>query len=46
MVLGVFKKVLGDYNEKELRKLRPYVAQVNEREAETMLVNLKDRLEV
>jgi len=35
MVLGVFKKVLGDYNEKELRKLWPLVVEVNDWDAET-----------
>ncbi|HSP56118.1 MAG TPA: preprotein translocase subunit SecA, partial [Dehalococcoidia bacterium] len=34
MVLGVFKKVLGDYNEKELRKLWPLALEVNEWEEE------------
>ncbi len=35
MVLGVLKKVLGDYNEKELRKLWPPAVEVNEWEEET-----------
>jgi preprotein translocase subunit SecA len=35
MVLGIVKKVLGDYNEKELRKLWPLVAAVNEWDEET-----------
>src|SRR3990170_6847721 len=34
MVLGIVKKVLGDYNEKELRKLWPVVVEVNELEEE------------
>jgi len=34
MVLGIVKKVLGDYNEKELRKLWPLAAEVNEWEEE------------
>ncbi len=34
MVLSVFKKVLGDYNEKELRKLWPPAVEVNELEEE------------
>ena len=34
MVLGIFKKVLGDYNEKELRRLWPTAVEVNEWEEE------------
>ncbi len=35
MVLGTIKRALGgDYNEKELRKLRPIAQQVNERAEE------------
>ncbi len=34
MVLSVFKKVLGDYNEKELKKLWPLAVEVNEWEEE------------
>ncbi|MDO8614435.1 MAG: preprotein translocase subunit SecA [Dehalococcoidia bacterium] len=34
MVLSVFRKVLGDYNEKELRKLWPTVVETNDREEE------------
>ena len=35
MVLGILKKVVGDYNEKELKKLWPPVAEISELEAET-----------
>src|SRR5438093_6676879 len=34
MVLGLVKKVLGDYNEKELRKLWPVAVEVNDWEEE------------
>jgi preprotein translocase subunit SecA len=34
MVLGALKKVLGDYNEKELKKLWPIAAEVNDWEEE------------
>jgi len=39
MVLGVFKKVLGDYNEKELKKLWPIAVEVNELEDETQALS-------
>ena len=35
MVLGVVKKLFGDYNEKELKKLWPLVVEVNDWEEET-----------
>jgi preprotein translocase subunit SecA len=34
MVIGVLKKVLGDYNEKELRKIWPLVVEINDWEEE------------
>ena len=34
MVLGILKKVVGDYNERELKKLWPIAAELKELEAE------------
>jgi len=42
MVLGVLKKVLGDYNEKELRKVWPPAVEVNEWEEEVSALSDDD----
>ncbi len=42
MVLGIVKKVLGDYNEKELRKLWPLAVEVNDLEDETAALSDAD----
>ena len=42
MALGIVKKILGDYNEKELRKLWPLVTEVNEWDEETSALSDDD----
>ena len=42
MVLGVFKKAFGDYNEKELKKLWPLAVEVNDWEEEISALSEED----